>query len=85
VLLSVPVPGTQEVVDRDNVTPFWSDQNAKVPMEISVSLIQFVIVNILEITVYVISKFPKLRFIIMFVLPPGLEYPRRRKLLRKFQ
>jgi hypothetical protein len=85
VLLSVPVPGTQEAVDWDNVTLFWPDQNAKVPMDISVSLIQFVIVNILEITVYVIMKFPKFRFIIMLVLPPGLECPGRWKLLRKFQ
>ena len=71
-LLSVPVPGTQEAVDWDNVT-LWPNQNAKVPMDISVSLIQFIVVNILKITVCVILKFPKFRLIIMLVLPPRLE------------
>jgi hypothetical protein len=62
----------------------WPHQNAEVPMEISISLIQFVIANVLEITAYLILKFPELRLIIMLVLAPALECARCWRLLRKF-
>jgi hypothetical protein len=83
-LLPVPIPGTQEAINRYNMT-LWPHQNAEVPMEISVSFIQFVIGNVLEITIYLILKFPELRLIVMFVLAPGLECARRWQLLREFQ
>jgi hypothetical protein len=82
--LSVPIPGTQEAINRDDMT-LWPHQNAEVPMEISISLIQFVIANVLEITAYLILKFPELRLIIMLVLAPALECARCWRLLRRFQ
>jgi hypothetical protein len=70
--LPVPIPGAQEAIHWYDIA-FFPDQNTEVPIDVSVSLHQCAILDVLEIPVYLILEFPEFRFIIMFILLPRFD------------